>query len=32
MIQAYDDEDNAPMTEDLPLPYYKTYKAFSAEI
>ena len=21
MIQAYDDEDNAPMTEDLPLPY-----------
>lgn len=21
MIQAYDDEDNAPMTDDLPLPY-----------
>ena len=21
MIQAYDDEDNAPMTEDLPFPY-----------
>lgn len=21
MIQSYDDEDNAPMTENLPLPY-----------